>query len=257
MAQEQALFATPGALLADIPVPDSFRAGITLMTAGSQVFASSKFLQGRAACLGRFGVFGTIHATHQVHSKRVAVVGDSSAAVDADAMITVRPDAVLTYVVGDCLPIFLVDRQTKAIGLVHSGWKGTGIVVDTVRAMTAQFGSQPSDLAATIGPGIGVCCYRVPTQRGVEFARQFGPETVLWETPIVPRINLRKANVDLLEAAGVQDITVVTDCTFCNSLLGSSRREGPENFTRMLTFLCRVGGDSPTRPGAIHKGRTS
>jgi YfiH family protein len=250
MVQEQKLLTVPGALLADIPVPAGFRAGITLIAAGSQVFAPSEFLKSRAASLAQFGVFGTIHGSHQVHSKRVVVVGDSSeavSAVDADAMITTRPDAVLTYIVGDCLPIFLVDRQTRAIGLVHSGWKGTGIVAEAVRSMTAQFNSQPSDLTATIGPGIGVCCYRVPTQRGTDFAREFGPETVLWETEGVPRIDLKRANVRLLEAAGVEDITVLTDCTFCNFLFGSSRREGSESFTRMLTFIHRVGGDSQTR----------
>ena len=70
------------------------------------------------------------------------------------------------------LPIFLVDPVTGAFGLVHSGWKGTGIVHAALESMMAAFGTDPRDVSVTIGPGIGPCCYRVPEERARVFLRK-------------------------------------------------------------------------------------
>jgi YfiH family protein len=229
-------------MLADIPIARGYRAGISLSAAGSLIFRVDNYLQSRAGFLAQFGVRGVLFGSRQVNSRQVVVVDDrpprSIGAVLADAMVTYRSDAVLTLIVADCLPIYLVDTASGAFGLVHSGWKGTGIVMEAIRTMASLYGTLAADIEVTIGPGIGVCCYRVPIERGQLFQEQFGPDTVIWDDPHSPRIDLRKANVRLLERAGVSKIVVCTDCTCCNPLLGSFRRDGA-NRTRMLTFLCR------------------
>ena len=190
--------------------------------------------------IGREPVF----AVRQVHTREVLVVDgeepDAVAGLEADGLITARPDALLTVTVADCLPLFIVDRATGAFGLVHSGWKGTGIVREAMRLLQERFGTRPADVSVTIGPGIGPCCYTVPEERAAGFAAQFGAETVLRGPDGRPRLDLRSANVGLLQKAGVSEITVVTDCTSCSTALGSFRRQGPNGFTLMLAYIGRA-----------------
>ncbi len=181
-------------------------------------------------------------AVTQVHSRCVLVVDGQApagtAAVQADGMVTSRADLLLTVTVADCLPIFIADRASGAFAIVHSGWKGTGIAVEAIHLMADRFGARPRDLAAAIGPGIGPCCYTVPRQRYEEFRERFGPGAV-GEAWGEFRLDLRQANVALLQAEGVRDIAVVDECTCCSPRLGSFRREGPVRYTRMLAFIGR------------------
>jgi purine-nucleoside/S-methyl-5'-thioadenosine phosphorylase / adenosine deaminase len=181
---------------------------------------------------------------HQVHSKTVIVVHHqdprSLAAVDADGLVTARPDAFLTVTVADCLPIFLVDEMTGAFGLVHSGWKGTGIVVEALRTMAEAFGTKAPDVAAVIGPGIGPCCYTVPRERYERFRVELGEHAAVRGPGGDYRLDLKAANVRLMQSAGVERIAVATDCTCCETALGSFRREG-QGFRRMLAFIGRQG----------------
>jgi hypothetical protein len=80
-----------------------------------------------------------------------------------DAFITQRRNISLAISSADCVPVMLYDPVQHALGLAHAGWRGTarGIVFATVDAMCEQFGSQPADIYAGIGPSIGPCCYEV------------------------------------------------------------------------------------------------
>jgi polyphenol oxidase len=226
----------------------NFSAGISPLSAGDMDLAKRFSDPARARLLAALEIPAErAFAVHQVHSRDVVVLADGQAAepmaaVDVDGIVTARPDVFLTVTVADCLPVFLVDRATGAFGLVHSGWKGTGIAGVAVRLMGERFGSRPADIAATIGPGIGPCCYTVPEERAQGFAREFGADAVAREAGS-PRLDLRRANAGLLERAGVRDIGVVTACTCCSPWLGSSRRAGGVGFTRMLAVIgARAGG---------------
>jgi YfiH family protein len=178
-----------------------------------------------------------------VHSRRIQLIDEQTpeeaAAVEADGLLTTRPDAVLSVTVADCLPIFLADRRTGAFGIVHSGWRSTGIVREALALLASKFGSRPAEIAAVIGPGIGACCYVVPEERAALFAAEHGPASVLRDGGGPPRVDLRAANIRLLENAGVEEIGVVTDCTSCTQKLGSFRRQGPADYTLMLAWIGR------------------
>jgi hypothetical protein len=183
---------------------------------------------------------GRVRCVRQVHSRTVVRIDGTESAdgpfPEADGMVSDLPDLLLTVTVADCLPIFLVDRRTGAFGLVHSGWKGTGIVVEAIRVMEAAYGARTADLAVTIGPGIGPCCYPVSADRYERFRAGFGPGSVQRGVDGGYRLDLRAANAALLEREGAGEVTVVSDCTSCNPLLGSFRRQGAA-FTRMLAFI--------------------
>jgi hypothetical protein len=198
----------------------------------------------RARLLSRLSIDESlVFGLTQVHSQRVLVLDGQApgdlAGEEADGLVTARADAVLAVTVADCLPIFLVDPVTGAFGLVHSGWKGTGIVVQALQAMTAAFGTDPRTVSVTIGPGIGPCCYLVPEERALLFSQRFGTSAVVRDADGAPRLDLRAANVVLLQKAGVPEIAVVEDCTCCTPYLSSFRRQGAASFTLMLAFMRR------------------
>jgi copper oxidase (laccase) domain-containing protein len=111
-----------------------------------------------------------VRLAEQIHGKSVAVVAVDSAAMSAraDALITRDPGVLLGIHVADCCAVFLVDPRRTAIGLVHSGKKGTelNIVGAAVEQMATEFGTDPADLVAQLSP-----CIRPPHYE-VDFAAQ-------------------------------------------------------------------------------------
>ncbi|MGN6484865.1 MAG: polyphenol oxidase family protein, partial [Thermomicrobiales bacterium] len=77
----------------------------------------------------------------------------------ADALVTDAPNVFLSTMHADCQPILLVDPARPAVAAVHAGWRGTvaDIAGNAVRAMQREFGSDPADLVAYLGPAIGGC----------------------------------------------------------------------------------------------------
>jgi YfiH family protein len=219
---------------------------ISLREAGNMAFDRRESFPERGRLLVALGVSADrAYGLRQVHSRVVVAIDElrpeELADREADGMISARPEAVLTVTVADCLPIFLVDPVGGGFCLVHSGWRGTGIAAEAVREMARLLGARPARLQVTIGPGIGACCYTVSEQRARLFAARFGEGSV---RPGLdggkPRLDLRRANEELLRRAGVREIAVVSDCTCCSAALGSFRRQG-QGYTPMLAALGRFG----------------
>jgi len=114
----------------------------------------------------------------QMHGAEVVCVGKTEVSPspfpEADALITREEGVPLAVRSADCLPIFLFDPETKAVGLVHAGWRGSlqGIVKNTVQRMMREWKTDPQDLKAAFGPALRDCCYRV----GAEFKEYFPEE---------------------------------------------------------------------------------
>jgi polyphenol oxidase len=117
----------------------------------------------------RFGA-RQVRLAEQIHGNSIAVVATDSAAMSArtDALITRDPGVLVGIHVADCCAVFLVDPRRTAVGLVHSGKKGTelNIVGATVDKMATEFGTDPADLVAQLSP-----CIRPPHYE-VDFAAQ-------------------------------------------------------------------------------------
>lgn len=105
----------------------------------------------------------------QVHGNTVALVENGVAVhAGADALITAQTGVCLGIYVADCAPVYVVDPVRRAIGLVHSGKKGTelGITSATIGAMQRAFGTEPADLVVQVGP-----CIRPPDYE-IDFAAE-------------------------------------------------------------------------------------
>jgi YfiH family protein len=199
-------------------------------------------------------------ALRQIHSDLAHVISaPPPEPLQGDAMITRRPGLLLAVQAADCVPILLVDTVHRAVAAVHAGWRGTlgRIVVKTLGRMRVEFGTEPGDVVAAMGPAIGRCCYEVGFEVAQAFAGQFAPaaewfdgpfdDLVSGETqPFLPwltmtppghspppervKLDLRASNRWQLMDAGVapRNIAVSELCTACRTdLLFSYRREGP------------------------------
>lgn len=151
---------------------------------------------------------------------------------DVDGLITNVPGIILATFYADCVPLYFVDVKNKAIGLSHSGWRGTvnrmGQV--TLQAMKRAYGTEPSDVMAAIGPSICQDCYEVGEEVADAFRKSFPNE---WEYLIRKgkeegkyQLDLQETNRRILLAAGVlpENIAVTDICTCCNSELLFSHR---------------------------------
>ena len=165
---------------------------------------------------------------------------------DVDGLITNLPGVTLVAFGADCVPLFFLDPVKKAIGLSHSGWRGTvnrmGEV--TIKAMEREYGSRPEDLLVCIGPSICRNCYEVGAEVAEEFLRAFGaePGKTMMEEKSGGKylLDLWSANRYVLLEAGVrkENIQITDICTHCNpELLFSHRRTG-EKRGNLGAFLC-------------------
>lgn len=176
--------------------------------------------------------------THQTHTTNVAVVKEEDKGkrfMETDGMITNIPGICLVSFYADCVPLYLVDPVHKAIGMSHSGWRGTvgKIGKITVEKMTNEYGTNPADIIAAIGPSICQDCYEVSEDVIEEFKKSFN-ET-LWDTIFYQKengkyqLNLWKANEAVFQEAGIkkENIAVTNVCTHCNpDVLFSHRTSG-------------------------------
>ncbi len=152
---------------------------------------------------------------------------------DVDGMITNVPGIVLVTSYADCVPLYFVDPVRKAIGLSHSGWKGTvgHIGQKTVWKMHEVYGSEPKDIVAAIGPSICQSCYEVSDDVAEAFRANFtadeAADILLDKGNGKYQLDLWKANWYVLTDAGIlpEHLSVTDLCTACHpNLLWSHRK---------------------------------
>lgn len=169
---------------------------------------------------------------------------------EMDGLITNTPGLVLTTFYADCVPLYFVDIKKKAIGLSHSGWRGTvkGMGAKTIEAMAESFGSSPKDIVAVIGPSICKECYEVSEDVANEFIKVFNEN--MWKDILHKKeinssgnnkyqLDLWKANYYILLKAGLlaENINISAVCTACNCDLLYSHRASKGKRGSLAAFL--------------------
>ncbi|MDE7445597.1 MAG: peptidoglycan editing factor PgeF [Lachnospiraceae bacterium] len=183
-------------------------------------------------------IFGTtpdrIVCSKQTHTTNVRLVTEEDCGKgvlypvdydDVDGLITNVPGILLCTSYADCVPLYFADVKNKAIGLGHSGWRGTVCRMGEamLKSMHDAFGTKPEDVIAAIGPSICRDCYEVGEEVAEAFRQSFPEE---WRFLLSEgkeagkyQLDLWEANKRVLLGAGIlSDHLAVTDiCTCCNS----------------------------------------
>lgn len=214
----------------------------------------------REAFLRKLGAVGgkklwPLVTLRQIHSDLIHyVIEPPATTLVGDGLIADTPNLLLGIQTADCLPVILVDKKRKAVGVFHAGWRGTikRIVEKGAGLMRLHFGTLPRDLEAGIGPGIHSCCYEVGEEVRDQFESQFEYAAGLFHEvqesdpvrekypllfltarapghSVLPRkifLDLIEANRRQLLAIGVpaKNISASPLCTSCNPKLLFSHR---------------------------------
>ena len=188
--------------------------------------------------------------TDQTHTANIRVVTEEDRGKgiaknrdfhDIDGLITNTPGIVLSAFFADCVPVLLADPVHRAIGLVHSGWRGTAASVSqaALGKMRDAYGTRPEDCFAAVGPSICGDCYEVSADVADVFIEAFGSEAAgskeeadekerfLYRKPDGKyQLDLWRANERVLLDAGVpkEHIFITDVCTCCNPQVLFSHR---------------------------------
>lgn len=177
--------------------------------------------------------------THTINVRKVTADDKGKGIVkprdykDIDGLITNESGIALATFYADCVPLYIVDPVHHAIGLSHSGWRGTvkrmGAV--TLKKMEEEYGTKPQDVYVAIGPSICQDCYEVSKDVADEFREAFlaqrDEDKLLYQKSEEKfLLNLWYANYCVFREAGVPEKNIeVTDvCTCCNPDLLFSHR---------------------------------
>ena len=151
---------------------------------------------------------------------------------DIDGLVTNVPGVVLVTFYADCVPLLLVDPVHHAVGSAHSGWRGTvaNMGKAVLDAMKREYGTEPKDVLAAIGPSICQDCYEVSKDVIDQFRkadpRELWPSLFYGKPDGKYQLNLWEACRQNFLRAGVPEdqISLPDLCTCCNPGLLYSHR---------------------------------
>ena len=191
--------------------------------------------------------------TDQTHTTTVRLVGKEERGygvtkqkpyTDVDGLITNESGVILSTFYADCVPLYFVDPVNKAIGLSHSGWRGTvgRMGQKTLEAMADAFGTKPADVYAAIGPSICQDCYEISEDVAEHFYQEFsqqGEEILIHKGNGKYQLDLWKTNEIVLLEAGIlpEHLAVTNICTCCNSDVLFSHRASHGKRGNLAAFL--------------------
>ncbi|MCR5784940.1 MAG: peptidoglycan editing factor PgeF [Eubacterium sp.] len=192
--------------------------------------------------------------SEQTHTTNVYVVTKKDAGIgltrpkpytDVDGLITNEPNLVLSCFFADCVPLYIIDVKNKAIGLSHSGWRGTAgrIGKVTIEKMHEEYGTNPEDLICAIGPSICKSCYEISRDVAEIFTEEFKgfEDRILEEKPNDKfLLDLWETNKIVFKEAGVKEENIILPniCTCCNPNLLFSHRASKGKRGNLGAFLC-------------------
>jgi YfiH family protein len=210
----------------------------------------------------------TLVQMKQIHSDIIHVLRSvPEHPLNGDGLVTNVPGLLLAAKTADCVPVLIADPKRRVVGAFHAGWRGTAkrIVEKGVGVMRRDFGSDPADLRAAIGPCIRACCYEVGDEVQETFRAQFayGDELFVENFDVDPvyqkypnlflnarapghaeisrqiHLDLVAANRRQLLEAGVSEknIDVAGECTACHTNVLFSHRKERGKTGRMMAVI--------------------
>lgn len=106
-------------------------------------------------------------ACSQVHGAEIGIIRDAAESElifeGCDALITDQPGRALAIQTADCVPLFIWDRAERIVAAAHCGRRGIeqDLAGKLIRRIETEFGIQPSELHAKLGPSIRQASYEI------------------------------------------------------------------------------------------------
>jgi YfiH family protein len=222
-----------------------------LNLAGFDQDAAENILENRRRLVSAVGGVWKLAACWQVHGSDLLVVRSAddprSESERCDALATDLRGMLLGVKTADCVPVLLGDPRTGACAAVHAGWRGTlaGIVGHALARMREEFGADPRDVCAAVGPAALGCCYEVGADVVEAFREKFADAEALF-TPTREGhalVDLHEANRRQLVASGVapERVHLLPLCTICRPELFFSYRRDRKLHGRTGRLLSVIG----------------
>jgi YfiH family protein len=165
-----------------------------------------------------------------VHGVRVLTADPDGVRPEADGLVTTDAGTTVGIVTADCVPMLMVAARPRVVAAGDPGWRGAaaGIVGGALVHLRDQFDVEPCDVEVALGPAIGPCCYEVGPEVHEAFRASSGETTAdAWRVRNGRDVlDLRGALRAMLEANGVERVTVIGPCTRCSPDFCSYRRDG-------------------------------
>ena len=183
------------------------------------------------------------YQTHTDIVEKVEEVKTTDELKDVDGIVTDKKNITLLTTSADCISMLLYDPVKKAIGSIHSGWKGTlkGIIVKAIEKMVTEYQSNPEDIICCICPSIRQCCFEVDEDVKDLFYNKY-KELKNIDEIIKLRdkkedkqkyyIDTVKINIELLKNIGLKEKNIIDSniCTMCHSKEFHSYRTDGKSF---------------------------
>lgn len=173
---------------------------------------------------------------HGTHVIRVDHAGEPEPAeMRYDGIVTNVPGVVLCALAADCMTVVFADPVQKAVGVCHSGWKGTlgRISREVIQTMTREYGTDPKDVICGVGPSICGDCYEINDEIAGKFLEGFpghGAEILVDKHNGHQMLDLHKCCEITLKECGVRTVLVTDVCTmenpehlFSHRVMGNAR----------------------------------
>jgi len=195
----------------------------SLNLAGYDEDSAENISENRRRFLNAFDGDFRLSTAWQVHGDDIKLVANDSDIDNSDekfdGLVSQLPNVLVGVKTADCVPVLLADTRTRAFAAVHAGWRGTAqsIVAKAVQKMSSEFGTNPSDLVAAIGPAASGRCYEVGSDVIETFSKNFANGNSYF-TPTRDGhalVDLHTANRDQLVEQGVpgSGISIAPLCT--------------------------------------------
>jgi polyphenol oxidase len=222
-----------------------------LNLAGFDQDAAENIHENRRRFISTLGGSWKLAACWQVHGSDVLVVRSAddprSEREHCDALATNLRGVLLGVKTADCVPLVLGDARSGACAAVHAGWRGTlaGIAGRALARLREEFGTDPSDVRAAVGPAALGCCYEV----GAEVIEAFREKLDDADSLFTPTreghalVDLHEANRRQLVESGVASdrVHLLPLCTMCRTDLFFSYRNDRKLHGRTGRLLSVIG----------------
>lgn len=183
------------------------------------------------------------YQTHTDTVEKIEKVKNIDELKDVDGVVTNKKDIALLTTSADCISFLLYDPVKKAIGSIHSGWKGTlkRIIIKAIEKMITEYHSKPEDIICCICPSIRQCCFEVDEDvkdlfynkyknlKNIDEIIKLGDKK---ENKQKYYIDTVKINIELLKNIGLKEKNIIDSniCTMCHSKEFHSYRADGKSF---------------------------